>query len=302
MPGGMVPLSLITNANPGYLRQDLGDLTALTKSVKKDGLHAPILCDSSYLILDGARRVEALKTLRATEVWCLATDTWETVRDQFLQAAKRHESEPFLPKSYVDLAALAPRLCEIKRVATAKEGIRNRGGPRKPPSVYRFTGVSGLYMDAFGVSEPLAKATMRAGNKIAEYRFLGERVIVNRIVEALREAERQGLVSRTDNLVDHAVDPSVRLLGGPRTGPKPLIEPLHGQTFKAQIGTVQRVLDVMEATSKAIPAVLDPRHTNEDIVRWRKQIVTINTAMRRLSLSFRAIETERENGNTEAAE
>jgi ParB family chromosome partitioning protein len=62
------------NKDPNHPRQASGDVESLIASIRRDGLMNPISVakaeDGQYRVIDGWRRVEALKKLGAVEVSC----------------------------------------------------------------------------------------------------------------------------------------------------------------------------------------------------------------------------------------
>ena len=62
-------------AHAMHPRQDIGDVKSLKESIKLDGLQEPILVHAleggNFEVLDGLRRLEAIKNLKHTEVNCL---------------------------------------------------------------------------------------------------------------------------------------------------------------------------------------------------------------------------------------
>ena len=61
--------------DPNHPRQDSGDISSLSKSIVEEGLMSPVTVaitkDGKFQVLDGWKRVKALKELGATEVTCI---------------------------------------------------------------------------------------------------------------------------------------------------------------------------------------------------------------------------------------
>lgn len=81
-----VPLEVIQRSNPAYVRQEIGNLTSLKRSMSKYGLVLPILTTPDYLIVDGARRFEAAFQLGWADIPTLATENWWTIKEHFIKA------------------------------------------------------------------------------------------------------------------------------------------------------------------------------------------------------------------------
>jgi ParB family chromosome partitioning protein len=77
------------NKDPNHPRQASGDVESLIASIRRDGLMNPISVakaeDGQYRVIDGWRRVEALKKLGAVEVACL-------VYEELKEADAAHKS------------------------------------------------------------------------------------------------------------------------------------------------------------------------------------------------------------------
>jgi site-specific DNA-methyltransferase (adenine-specific) len=66
-----IPIGTIVFDNPKRIRHDLGDIKALAKSIKENGLIEPLViryCYLGYLLVVGRRRYEALQLLKITDL------------------------------------------------------------------------------------------------------------------------------------------------------------------------------------------------------------------------------------------
>jgi ParB-like nuclease domain len=93
-----VPTQAILNANPTYIRRDMGDLDALERSIKRSGLQAKVLLAANFEIVDGARRVEVLRRLGIAEVPAVATDDWLQVHSHMIRTRELERLCPDLVK------------------------------------------------------------------------------------------------------------------------------------------------------------------------------------------------------------
>ena len=56
------------------VREDLGDLESLIKSIREYGLIQPVVVDDDYNLISGQRRLQAVKELGYTEIYTLVVD------------------------------------------------------------------------------------------------------------------------------------------------------------------------------------------------------------------------------------
>ena len=81
-----LPIRDIRNSNPAWFRTDMGDMDGLTASVKEHGVQKPVLLRSDFLLIDGARRIEAATNARLKDVPVKIINTWEEVMKAFRPA------------------------------------------------------------------------------------------------------------------------------------------------------------------------------------------------------------------------
>lgn len=136
-----LPLSAIHNANPAWIRDDLGDLTGLAKNLRKQGLVLPVLVTPDAYVIDGARRVEALQQLGTTAIPVVTVDTWEQVVDYFIKARQLEGlGLPFKPLGIMEFGALVNgplyRLMkhDAAQRANRSRALRKRGLQNAPSS------------------------------------------------------------------------------------------------------------------------------------------------------------------------
>jgi hypothetical protein len=316
--GGNFPLETITNANPAYLRHDLGDLTTLTRNIKREGLRAPVLIDPSYLILDGARRVEALRRLGADSVWCVVAKDWFVFRDQMLEAVARHEAgQIHLPKSYMDIVELMPYVHRIKRAEVgARSGVIQKlqraaklkeAGAEVAHDKRPDDGALVVASQIFATDHRLIRVLSMVAGRLKKVRQAGDRETEKRIIAAVIEGEKEGLVTSLVNAVDHAIDPSVRLWGRIGPGKRVLTNPLDHELLlqprwlEQQKKTIDRTVDSFAALVQALPSPdeVASNHSTEDINRWLKETTEFTQAVFRFRRRLNQVTSRREHVGSE---
>lgn len=97
-----VPIALILNANPAFVRGDdiHKGLDALAADIRQFGLQQRILLDPNYQIIDGARRVLACDRLGMTHIPAVSTSDWPTIRDHMIATRKAEKALGIMPLPY----------------------------------------------------------------------------------------------------------------------------------------------------------------------------------------------------------
>lgn len=85
---GTLPVRAILNSNPSQIREDLGDLEPLKKSLQDHNMKLPILLTQDWELVDGARRLHAAKELGWEFVPVLIDPSWDKVIDHYKQARR----------------------------------------------------------------------------------------------------------------------------------------------------------------------------------------------------------------------
>jgi len=95
-----LPIKSLTK-DPNHPRQELGDLTSLLESIRKDGQQIPInvnkAADGTLYVNDGLRRLEALKTIGKETVHCIVREGYspeKAARQSFLINTERSKLTP----------------------------------------------------------------------------------------------------------------------------------------------------------------------------------------------------------------
>ena len=97
--GRMIPIELI-EPNPNQPRQQMGDLSELTASIREKGILEPIIVrrkGDRYQIISGERRYQAAVQAKLTEVPCVERDVddRETVELALVENLQRKDLTPF---------------------------------------------------------------------------------------------------------------------------------------------------------------------------------------------------------------
>lgn len=128
-----LPVRDVRNANPAWVRQDLGNLTSLKTSLAREGMVLPILVLPNFVVVDGARRLVAAEKLHWREVPVIVANEWETVPVYYSRAQQLREDQPRLPRltmRWVELVDLADRILSQayaeKRLEIRRKTIEER--------------------------------------------------------------------------------------------------------------------------------------------------------------------------------
>lgn len=121
----VVPLAKIKSRgiNPG------DDLTELEASLRKDGLKVPLLLNGNHVLVDGARRLQAIKNLGLTDAVCQVTDDFDEAMANLTQARKGEHRVPIshrrLYEQYTLISVMGFARASRRRLGVPlKRGIR----------------------------------------------------------------------------------------------------------------------------------------------------------------------------------
>lgn len=122
-------IRLILNANPAWVRNDLGPLEKLTASVEKHGIRIPVLVAPDFLVIDGARRIVAAQSLGHEAVPIQMCNTWDDVKKNFKPTST--DTYPMEWPELIDLwyRVLNPIYREVQRkqaLQTRRSGVANK--------------------------------------------------------------------------------------------------------------------------------------------------------------------------------
>lgn len=293
MAGGQVPVRLIADMNPAYLRTDVGDVTDLARDMKKRGLVAPILLSSDYVILDGARRFEAAKALGWTEIWAIAAGGWHVIRAELLASVERHQApRSFVkPKTFLDIIELQNALSPIIRSTMhlyAKP--KNDPGPKRSMEQSRVEGVAGTLETVVGMTRARIKELSAISKHLFAARERGDKQSETAIIELLERAERGefGLYQ-----LSRLIPIRIRQNWEEPLGPTPL-------PTKEQTDRFDRAMVLIKGAIAALPepSTLSPELDPDAIARWTRDFITLTTFAARTRRRFREITTEKNEGQS----
>lgn len=194
----MIKITSITDMNPAYIRRDMGDLRQLAQSLKDVGPKIPILLTGSFLILDGARRIEAAKLLGWTEYPAIVTDDWWEIRDHFIFTRKQEKvlNLPIKPMRWMEIAdlidlTLRPAYRPVRFNLNAQnKKMRYRSTdehPTRPAMRNRFVADDVAPMLGLDVSFLVAIRAIAA--KVTKARNAGDRELTDRLLNAVKAEE-----------------------------------------------------------------------------------------------------------------
>ena len=281
-----VPIDLIKNANPVFARSDFGDLHGLAKDIQSRDLQGPILLDSTYQVLSGARRVMALDMLGIREAPAISTDNWPTIRDHMIAEVERDATGewPLKPMNWDELLRLRKILNPIYdhyRRANPPADRNRRGAGRKA----RVLGYSKIVQDLSsmtGIEQPklVALLALQGQMDVIRYNFPSE---IPRMKPILAEIVGQG---------DGQIHTAVRRLSALRTG-KPEVEP-NVKRAQAQLEIFRKGFQVIATAAQELSDLgeLNPALTDEEIVELHRSMAMssrrLTAARGRIKLQYEA--------------
>lgn len=98
----------IHNANPVWVRESdtIKPLDKLKQSLREEGMVLPVLLRNDFVVLDGARRIEAARLLGWNEVPVIVAHDWDTVLSYYERLNKLDGAQPAKPMRWVELNEL----------------------------------------------------------------------------------------------------------------------------------------------------------------------------------------------------
>lgn len=136
------------------------DLTELTKSIQEHGLEVPILVTQDYHLIDGLRRIEALRSLGETEVDTVPTYMYPRACEVIKQAREHGvAAAPLTPQRIWEIYTTLQPLLNITR------SYNQRG---KPPRsrVGKISGGRVLFSESIGIPDGQVQALVNVYNKL----------------------------------------------------------------------------------------------------------------------------------------
>jgi len=263
-----LPIEHITNVNPVWIREDLGDLGPLAKNLKKEGQRQPILVDSTYRVIDGARRIEAAKKISWSTIFVVVARDFFVVSDHLVESQGTDYQLPHDIFAKIELIGILRQMYGPHvRALSAKTR-----GQRYPKELAdRATGSAVDIPRALGLSP---NTTEELGRIRRMYR---DPVHSPEVVAQLREIMYQHrfevygvLDAMRGHLHVHRVTTNKKVISD-------------------QKALIPRAFAGLQGGLLALPApeLLDPGHSHEDITAWLKQLNNIHRGIFNLKKQFK---------------
>ena len=256
-----LPIEHLRNANPAWIRKNMGNLDTLAQSMngkgKLGGQLMPVLVDPSYRVIDGARRIEAATKLGWSEVSVLCTADFTVITEQ-MQATKPSA----MPMSWLETMELIALLREIylpisrqQAVITKQLGLKTvRGGN---------SGIGLALPRAIGMPKKVLVELSRAWSMIndqATYSPAARERMRAVVPEVEVKGQPYGLIATMKRAA---------YLSTPKVSDKSLIKDQR-LAFTGAIAGLQGTVLALPP-----PDSLDPGHDREELVAWDKSITDI---------------------------
>lgn len=167
-----VSIRLLMNMNPAYARERMDGIPELARSIQDHGMIFPIITTADYVIVDGARRLEALKLLRETTARVIATDDYETLLTKVAEAQEfrsPHIPEP-VPFKWLEVGYLRMVVLSASEYRhRAKLVAANRSGDYRARERPGYSNTLLLAARAFGVRPTEIQGAVRLHGLVAKF-------------------------------------------------------------------------------------------------------------------------------------
>lgn len=282
-----VKVTDLINANPAYVRERMDGIAELAEWINAIGMINPIITTPDYLIIDGARRLEAARLLRWKTVPVIATDNWDTILERMIEARNPVGSSGLvpLPMSYLETSDLIHRIMRpiemtdrARGAALTRKGKRSKAPTgRRDERIQAFGAALGLSMtDMHGISAMttvIRKAEQKeagAGKRYADY---------------IREAEAMGL--RPQTIVGHLHE-----YGGP---PKRMLEQ-SCPPKKEQAAVIEATITILRVLGSDLRSkfpTVSPDFTIEEVQKLERDLYNSTQKLRQVGSIMRRHVTEK---------
>lgn len=285
--GEGVPIEVIENANPAYVRERMDGIVHLARSIDQIGMLNPILTTPDYLIMDGARRLEAAKLLRWKTVPVVATRDWETILVRMTQARVPAGPGPTPlvpePMTYLETSDLIRRILRpLESADRAALSARSRKAGKKRDGYVtdrrrRFANALGRPLNDVTAISALLGLVSKAERK--------EPGAGKRYLDYIVEGEKAGLKPGT--IITHLHE----FGGPPRQMLAKLCPPKKEQS--AVIASTISILKVLgEDLKKQFPAV-NEEFTPEEVHQMERDLYWATSKLRQVGTTMRRHVTEK---------
>jgi hypothetical protein len=276
-----LPVKELLNTNPAWIRDadNMGDLYALARHMKRYGQHAPILVDPSFRVIDGARRILAAEMLGWETIMAVCTGDFDAIC-YFMQAARDRESaggnHAGVPHTWIEIAQLIWLLRDIHKVISIENANKTKrsGGPRKPNKHYHSNGAQVAVPKALGMSKNHVSLFGRAWTQFSDpSRTAQQRADM---LAAWHEAEARGQ--------PHSVLPFMMAALVDRTA-----KPSQKELLKAQRTSIPSAITSIRGSLLALPKhdEIDAGHDLEELERWHDAILPLITGLTKFRKALR---------------
>lgn len=245
-----LPIEHLRNANPAWIRKDMGDLNVLAKSLKHDDQKLPVLADSTFRVIDGARRIEAADLLGWLDVLVVCTSDFDEI-SRLMQAA-RSDAQPMTWLETMELIQVVRALylpySRIQATQTKRSG--------RTPARQRDGGIAVAMPPVLGLTKSLIDELSRGWSMINDgKRFSFE--ARERMRAAVAEVEATGHFYSLITAMTRAANPLQ-----PRVSNRDVI--------KAQRATFTGAITGLRGAALALPnpTDIDPGHSLENLQGW----------------------------------
>ena len=252
-----LPIKHLLNANPVWIRQDLGDIKTLANSLKLSGQLLPILVDSTFRVIDGARRIQAAKSIGWEEIQVVCTSDFDVISSQ-LQACRLGAK----PMTWFETMELIELLRSVyfpisRQRATEAKRAGKGGTPQRSSGIAvdlpRALGLKRGVVDEFGRARAMLNDRLRyTPEAIARMRAV--------VPEIEATGKPYSLVIR------------MKLAAFP-----PLPRPSDKSIVRDQRVAFSGAITGLQGAALALPAPddLDSGHTIEELRRWDGELTEI---------------------------
>jgi hypothetical protein len=263
-----LPIDHILNANPAWLREDLGDLGPLSKSLKKEGQYYPVLLDSTYRVIDGARRIEAARLIGWTTIYVVVARDFFTMSSH-LKNTRDGQFE--LPHDVFALMELLHIMREIYRPHARAMSAKSRG-QRYPKQLTE--GFSGSAID-------IPEAMGMSANQVEELGRVRRTYTNPAHTPEMRKRLREAMYPVRFNIFSSLNAMQMILQHRPTVTSKKVISD--------QRSLIPRAMSGLQGAALALPnpADLDPGHDLEEVAVWLKQLNKIHGEIFALRKKFK---------------
>lgn len=270
-----LPIDHLLNANPSWIREDLGDLAPLMKSMKKEGQQQPVLVDETYRVIDGARRVVAAANLGWSSVHVVVAHSFFVTMDHLVAS----QDTPFqLPHDIFGRMEILEILRTQYKPHSMAMAAKTRGANHAKDLVRRVKGATVDIPVAMGLNANQTEEIGRVRRLYVDPRHSPEaRRMLREVMYPLR-FQVYGILDamRTVLHVDRVVSSK--------------------KVITDQKAIIPRALQGIQGGILALPKPeeVDPGHSREDITAWLKHVEQLQRGLFYLRKQFKAMLNETE--------